>query len=191
MATNKYDEIARAAIKLFEQKGYHATSVQDIADEVGLQKGSLYHYISSKEELLLQITYQAIQGFNKRLENILAANMPFRQQFIEAIKTHVSYIAQNASMTTVFFRDAFSLGDEPHQTVQKETDRYLDLWTCLIDRGIASGEFRAENSKIAALTIIGSCNWVHRWYREEGQLSPEQIGEMMALIFLEGLCKKS
>src|ERR1700730_12578372 len=101
MATNKQTEIALAAVKLFEQKGYHATSVQDIADEVGLQKGSLYHYIHSKEDLLLQIAHQAITEFNQRLERILEADIPARAKLVQAIENHLTVSISNLQTTTV------------------------------------------------------------------------------------------
>lgn len=92
MSSNKKElEIALAAVKLFEQKGYRATSVQDIADEVGLQKGSLYHYIQSKEDLLLQIAHQAITEFNARLEDVLALPITAKRSFLSPSKVILKY----------------------------------------------------------------------------------------------------
>jgi TetR/AcrR family transcriptional regulator, cholesterol catabolism regulator len=187
MSANKYDEIAQAAIRLFQQKGYHATSVQDIADEVGLQKGSLYHYISSKEELLMKIAHQSISSFNRRLEKIIDMEVNFREKLLLAIQTHTTVVAANLQMTTVLLREAFSLG-EPHATVIQElTDRYLDLWTRIIDEGIAAGEFKPGNSRLKALAILGACNWLYRWYESNGPLSAEEIGKVFADIFLDGI----
>lgn len=187
MASNKYDEIARAAIKLFEQKGYHATSVQDIADEVGLQKGSLYHYISSKEELLLKIAHQAISGFVRRLEAIIDTDMSVEDRFREGIRTHLQYITQYLPMSTVLLREAFSLGEPHNKLIQELSDRYLNLWAQIIDEGVAAGVFHVADSRIASLTILGACNWVYRWYREEGKLRAEEIADQMADLFLYGL----
>lgn len=187
MAINKYEEIAQAAIKLFEQKGYHATSVQDIADEVGLQKGSLYHYISSKEELLMKIAQQSISGFNRRLEKIIETEVSAKDRLILAIHNHIVGVAANLEMTIVLLREAFSLEPEHHQVIKAETDRYLNLWTKIIDEGIQTGEFKPGNSRLIALAILGSCNWLYRWYQEGGKLTPEEIGNYFAHIFLEGI----
>lgn len=189
MAINKYEEIAQAAIKLFEQKGYHATSVQDIADEVGLQKGSLYHYISSKEELLLKIAHQSISNFNRRLEKILESQIPVKERLIAAVHNHITYVAGNMEMTTVLLREAFSLEPEHHQVIKAETDRYLELWTAIMEEGIKSGEFKPGHNRLAALAILGSCNWLHRWYQQGGKLSAEEIADYFAHIFLEGIEK--
>ncbi|MCY0874798.1 MAG: TetR/AcrR family transcriptional regulator, partial [Firmicutes bacterium] len=112
MASNKYDDIARAAIKLFNQKGYHATSVQDIADEVGLQKGSLYHYIASKEELLLQIASRSINGFSRELEQICDLPVSATERLRKAIHHHFTIVTGDIQMTTVLLREAFLLSDE-------------------------------------------------------------------------------
>jgi AcrR family transcriptional regulator len=189
MASNKQMEIALAAVKLFEQKGYHATSVQDIADEVGLQKGSLYHYIHSKEDLLLQIAHQAITEFNQRLERIIETDMPAREKLIQAIENHLTVCVSNLQTTTVLLREAFSLGEHQHQVIQELTDKYVDLWTKIIQEGNEKGEFSVAHPKVAALAILGSCNWVYRWYKTDGRLSAKEIAEVFSNIFLNGLLK--
>jgi TetR/AcrR family transcriptional regulator, cholesterol catabolism regulator len=191
MASNKYEEIAQAAVKLFERKGYHATSVQDIADEVGLQKGSLYHYISSKEDLLLQLAHRSITDFNHRVERILAADLTNRERLHKALENHLNSVTENMSLTTVLLREAFSLGEKQHDVIQEATDKYLNLWTQIIEQGIAAGEFRPVSARLTALAILGSCNWVYRWYKEGGKLSSEQISELYSHLFLEGIQKET
>jgi AcrR family transcriptional regulator len=191
MPSNKQTEIALAAVKLFEQKGYHATSVQDIADEVGLQKGSLYHYIHSKEDLLLQIAHQAITEFNQRLEHILTMNIPAREKLVQAVENHLTVSVSNLQTTTVLLREAFSLGEHQHQVIQELTDKYVDLWTQILEEGNASGEFCVKNPKIAALAILGSCNWVYRWYKPDGQMSAREVAEVFSDLFLHGLLNHS
>ncbi len=187
MSSNKQTEIALAAIKLFEQKGYRATSVQDIADEVGLQKGSLYHYIHSKEDLLLHIAHQAIAEFNQRLEKILSLEVPAREKLLRMIENHITVSISNLQTTTVLLREAFSLGENPHQVVQEQTDRYLHLLTAILQEGVQNKEFKVENPKIAALAILGACNWIYRWYNSTGELSAGKISEIFSSLFLDGL----
>ncbi|WP_067928228.1 TetR/AcrR family transcriptional regulator [Alicyclobacillus shizuokensis] len=187
MASNKQKEIALAAVKLFEQKGYHATSVQDIADEVGLQKGSLYHYIHSKEDLLLQIAHQAITDFNQRLEQVISSDISAKDKLIQAIENHLTVSISNLQTTTVLLREAFSLGEPQHQVIQSLTDRYLNLWTQILLDGKESGEFVVGEPKIAALALLGACNWVYRWYRPEGSLGAKEITQVFSELFLRGL----
>ena len=190
MSSNKQAEIALAAVKLFEQKGYRATSVQDIADEVGLQKGSLYHYINSKEDLLLQIAHQAISEFNQRLEKILAMPIPAKEKLMLMIENHLTVSISNLQTTTVLLREAFALGEEQHQVIQGLTDRYLDLLTAILEQGRDNGEFFVSNCKIAALAILGACNWVYRWYKSSGELSAKDVSAIFSTLFLHGLLNK-
>ncbi|MCL6445779.1 MAG: TetR/AcrR family transcriptional regulator [Alicyclobacillus sp.] len=189
MASNKQAEIARAAVQLFEQKGYHATSVQDIADAVGLQKGSLYHYIESKEDLLLQIAQQAITEFNQKLERILAQDVPARHKLVQAIENHLVVSITNLQTTTVLLRETFSLTEPQHQVIQAHTDEYLRLWTRILEEGKATGEFAVQDTKVAALAILGACNWVYRWYKPTGPLPASEIASRFADLFLEGLLR--
>ncbi|MCF8566043.1 TetR/AcrR family transcriptional regulator [Alicyclobacillus tolerans] len=187
MGANRQADIALAAVKLFEQKGYHATSVQDIADEVGLQKGSLYHYIHSKEDLLLQIAHQAISEFNDKLERILASDIPAREKLTLGIQNHITVSISNLQTTTVLLREAFSLGEHQHQVIQDQTDRYLDLWTQILIEGQKNGEFTVPQPKLAALALLGACNWVYRWYKSSGKLTAEEISSVFSDLFLKGL----
>lgn len=188
MSSNKKElEIALAAVKLFEQKGYRATSVQDIADEVGLQKGSLYHYIQSKEDLLLQIAHQAITEFNARLEDVLSLPITAKEKLSLAIESHLEVSIGNLQTTTVLLRETYALGEKPHQVIQDLTDRYLELLTSILEEGRENGEFRSENSKVTALAILGSCNWMYRWYSPSGELSAKDLARTFSELFLHGL----
>lgn len=187
MASNKYEEIAQAAVKLFERKGYHATSVQDIADEVGLQKGSLYHYISSKEDLLMQLAHKAIGDFNARLEKLLASELSGKERLHRALLAHVEAVTENMEMATVLLREAFSLGADQSKVIQEATDRYLNLWTRILEEGMEEGEFRPVPARVTALAILGSVNWVYRWYREGSGMSAEELAKVFGELFLKGI----
>ncbi|TCP52325.1 TetR family transcriptional regulator [Tumebacillus sp. BK434] len=189
MASNKYEEIVLAAVKLFEKKGYHATSVQDIADAVGLQKGSLYHYISGKEDLLLGVAQRAITEFNLRMERILAEAVSSQEKMKKAMEMHLGLITHDVQLSTVLLRESVALGEKPQQVVLEATDLYLNLWTRLIEEGIERGEFRPGHARMTALAVLGACNWVYRWYQEEGALSADKVAEIYAGVFLDGIAK--
>ncbi|ASS76959.1 TetR family transcriptional regulator [Tumebacillus algifaecis] len=187
MASNKYEEIVLAAVKLFDKKGYHATSVQDIADAVGLQKGSLYHYISGKADLLLGVAQRAITEFNLRMERILASKESAQSKMKKALEMHLQLVTHDVQLSTVLLRESVALGENPQQVIQDATDQYLDLWTRLIEEGMAGGEFRPGNARMKALAVLGACNWVYRWYQEDGALTSEMVADIYADLFLDGI----
>lgn len=190
MAVNKYDEIARAAVTLFNQKGYHATSVQDIADEVGLQKGSLYHYITSKEELLLQIASRSINGFSKELEQICNLQERATERLRKAIHHHFTIVTGDLQMTTVLLREAFLLSDEQHVAIAAAMDQYTNLWVNIIQDGMNSEEFIKGDPRVSALFILGTCNWVYRWYRNDGPQSSKEMADTFCELYLNGILVK-
>lgn len=187
MSSSKHTEIAQAAVRLFEQKGYRATSVQDIADAVGLQKGSLYHYIHSKEDLLMQIAHQAISEFNRTLEKINHENISPQKKLAKMIENHLTISAVNREAITVLLRDAFALEETQHRTIIELTDKYTDLVTSILQEGQQKGEFSVKHPKISALAILGACNWLYRWYQTDGSLTVQQISQIFADLFLNGL----
>ena len=187
MENSKHNEIAEAAVQLFNKKGYHATSMQDIADYVGLQKGSLYHYITSKEELLQLITSESIDGFIRELELIVKQTLSAKEKLEKAIHMHFTRVTDNIPMTTILLRESFSLSDDPHQLIQNSTDYYLTLWTQIIQDGMDNGEFKPGHPRLAALTILGSCNWAYRWYQADGSMENTEIAEYITRMLVGGI----
>lgn len=184
---NKQADIIGAAIQLFGLKGFHATSMQDIADAVGLQKGSLYHYISSKEELLAGIMEEALNQYNRRLEAIVASDQPIREKIKAAIRTHFLGIAENLDMLTIFFRESYALTPEQAATVNRETHRYNDAFEKLLTEAMAAGFLRPMDPKLANRAVLGACNWFYRWYNPQGTRSLDELADFFVDTMLYGI----
>ncbi len=184
--SGKEREIVGAALALFRDKGYHATSMQDIADAVGLQKGSLYHYLASKEELLYRIALDTISEYDRRLEDIVGSELPAAEKLRRAVQAHVLMQSDDVGTVTLL-RDSGALQPEQREVIRGLTRRYADLVETVIAGGIASGEFRAVDAKMATFAILGACNWIHRWYAPGGRLTPEAISAAYTDFFLRGL----
>lgn len=188
--SNKQAEIVAAAVQLFQQKGYHATSMQDIADAVGLQKGSLYHYISGKEELLGEIFHNALAKYNARLSDIVATALPVREKIELAVRHHLEGIAENLGVLTIFLRESYALTPEQQARVDEETARYNQMFEDLLAEGMATGEIRQLDPKLTTRTILGSANWFYRWYRPEGRMSLEEVVNFMVDLIFNGIVPK-
>lgn len=186
-SSNKQAEIVAAAVRLFQQKGYHATSMQDIADAVGLQKGSLYHYISSKEDLLVEIFNDALAQYNARLSEIVALNLPVRSRLERAIRYHVEGIAENLGVLTIFLRESYALTPEQQAKVAEGTARYNRMFEELLSEGVRTGEIRDLDPKLVTRTILGAANWFYRWYRPEGRMSLDEIVSFMTDLIFNGI----
>lgn len=189
MHETRKEQVIEAAVHLFRAKGYHATSVQDIADAVGLRKGSLYHYITSKEELLFEIIHETIQAYTRRLEAIAARPEPAAQRLAEAIATHIEAVAQDTEGFAIFISETRALEPQQRQRIEEASSRYGHLLQRLIEEATREGAFRPADSAIASLAILGACNWMHRWYDPQGRLSPQEIAQIFTQIFFQGLAR--
>lgn len=189
MHETRKEQVIEAAVHLFRAKGYHATSVQDIADAVGLRKGSLYHYITSKEELLFEIIHETIQAYTRRLEAIAARPEPAVQRLAEAITTHIEAVAQDTEGFAIFISETRALEPQQRQRIEEASSRYSHLLERLIEEASQEGAFRPADSTIASLAILGACNWMHRWYDPQGRLSPQEIARIFTQIFFQGLAR--
>jgi TetR/AcrR family transcriptional regulator, cholesterol catabolism regulator len=187
VAGNKQADIVAAAVRLFHEKGFHATSMQDIADAVGLQKGSLYHYIGGKEELLVLIIGQVIGQYNEALERIRALNLPVRQRLELAVRSHLKGIADNMPMLTIFLRESYALHAEQQALIGTETARYNRMFEELYQEGVSTGDFRPMDPRLVTRTLLGACNWFHRWYRPEGSQSVEELAGFMVDMLFQGI----
>ncbi len=185
-APRRREQILQAAIDLFASKGYHATSMQDIADALGIQRGSLYHHIESKEDLLFEIMKSGITKMIEPVESVVSSPLPADEKLDRFIETHFDTISSLGS-ARVLFRDLKSLPPARRQKIIADRDHYEGLVRRIIVEGVASGQFRPVDPKFAGLVVLGVCNWACNWYSPNGPLSRAQIARIFANLLLRGL----
>jgi AcrR family transcriptional regulator len=177
-----------AALRLFTEKGYHATSMQDIAAAVGLYKGSLYHYIGSKEDLLARVFERGTGSLLDEVEAIVAdSSLAASRQLRLILRAHVVAVANNREALTVYLHEFRALAGGALGSVRQQRDRYRHLVESVVERGVSSGEFGATDVAIATLGVLGMCNWIVQWYQPGGRLGPHQIADQFAELLLRGL----
>lgn len=181
-------EILEAAAQVFHEKGYESTSIQHIADSVGILKGSLYYYITSKEDLL----YEIIQGVHeealRNLERTRAVEGNALQRLRAFAMYHFTFNAENRVKVAVFFQDFRSLTPERRQTIVEERDIYDNFVRDLIREGQDEGLICPEiDAKLAAISILGMLNWIYHWYRPGGSQTASEIAEAYADFVVAGL----
>lgn len=184
----KFNIILQAGAKIFSEKGYYHANMSDIAKEVGLLKGSLYHYIKSKEELLYHIVISAVTLYIKALEEIMNTKGRADAILEKALIAHMAPMDVNLNMVKVFMHDVYTLSDRYSGEVEAEIARYEDLWIKVIKRGIKEKIFRKNiDPKLTLYSIFGSANWTIRWYSPGGKYSATDIAKSYATNILEGL----
>lgn len=181
------EQIYTTAGTLFSQKGYHATSVRDIARELDMQGGSLYAHINSKEDVLWEIVQRAATEFMESVAPIASSDAPASERLRRMIRAHVAVVTHHLDDATVFFHEWRFLGPERAREVGQQRDRYEAAFRGVIEDGIKAGEFRSVDPKLSALAVLSSVNWVYQWYRPEGELSPEGVADSFSDLLLSGL----
>jgi AcrR family transcriptional regulator len=187
-APPREDQVRAAALRLFKEKGYHATSMRDIASEVGINKGSLYSYIRSKEDLLIPVFELAMGVLLAQIEQIsVNSSLGPTERLKRAIHAHVTAVADNLDVLTVYLSEWRQLGAESLATVRGQREKYAGLFLQILQDGVQAGEFRTMDTRIVALGMIGMCNYLFRWYRPDGRLMPDQIADELIEMVMQGV----
>jgi TetR/AcrR family transcriptional regulator, cholesterol catabolism regulator len=183
----KKQQILEAAAKVFRQKGYDRATLRDIAREARLLPGSLYYYIRSKEDLLRLIVEQPIHNLYAQLEDLVVAEAPAAEKLERAIAMHLHAFDAHYPSLFVYLQNLLQV-DAMRRPLQKQAKRYEECWQRLLIQGIQRGEFPHDlDVKVATFAILGMCNWMHRWYRQEGRLPIDDIIRQFARLVLNGL----
>ena len=186
MMTKK--EILDAAAEIFRIKGYHAASMSDIAGAVNLQKASLYHHVSSKQDILLELLDQALELLTERILPI--AKSPEHspdEKLILMVKAYLGALTEHVDLATVLLMEHRSLKPELRARHVPNRDRFEGIWREVIEEGLHKDVFSCIEAPLTARNILGSMNWTVTWYKPQGALSIDQIAEQMAGVFLNGI----
>ena len=181
------ESILQAAATIFQEKGYHAASMQDIAEAVDLKKGSLYHHVSSKQEILLALLDEALGLIVERLEEAITPELSPSQKLRQAMQAYLGFLAENRSLSSVLLLEYRSLEPEYKDLHIPRRDHVERIWQGIIEEGVSAGEFRTQTPRLVSKALLGVLNWTITWYREDGPLSTEEIADHFTDLFLQGL----
>jgi AcrR family transcriptional regulator len=181
------DDILAAAAQIFSQKGFHAASMQDIAQAVNLQKASLYHHVSSKQEILLALLDRALDLLIEHIEKETSDPLPPDKKLRQAMRAYLQAMLEHREISAVLLLEHRSLEPELHSRHTIRRDRFERLWRDLIQEGLDQGMFFSPDPALAARALLGAMNWTITWYRPEGKLMPGEIAEGFANQILHGL----
>jgi AcrR family transcriptional regulator len=175
----KKQRIIDTAVNVFHQKGYRAATLDDVANELGLTKAALYHYVASKEDLLSVIYLQALENFFAKAYEIGELQLPPGEKLRTLIRHHIKHIiVDNLAMFAVFFSEENQLPEKDFQKISQEKLRYTRVVEALIEEGISQGHFRKTDAWLQACAIIGMCNWLYKWYKPGASPnSPDDIAD--------------
>jgi AcrR family transcriptional regulator len=184
------DDILTAAALIFSQKGYHGASMQDIAMAVNLQKASIYHHVSSKQEILFNLLNQGLDILIDEVQDAIEEPANPDEKLRRAICAYLSTITKNQELAAVLLLEYRSLEYEYLACHIKKRDRFEDIWRDLIQEGVEAEIFVCEHPSISARALLGVLNWTVTWFSREGPMPAEKIAEQYSDLFLKGLISR-
>lgn len=183
------EEILEAAAQIIREKGFHATSMQDIARAVDLRKASLYHHVNSKQEILVDLLDQALDLLINQIEGVAAQDLSPEEKFREAVRAYLNGMAENLDLSAVLLLEHRSLEPEYRERHIPRRDVYEAYWGGIIQEGIDAGVFAQQEVGLSVKVIMGVMNWTIMWFKPEGRLSATQIADYSADLLLNGFFK--
>jgi AcrR family transcriptional regulator len=182
-------EIIDAAAEIFHRQGYADTSVQDVADAVGILKGSLYYYIKSKEDLLFRVLEEVHEDAHGIIEEVAAMeDKPPLERLAAYFRAHVEYNTRNLTKVAVNYHDFGLLSGDRRDKIVKERQVYERFVVGLIKEAQEAGDVRPDvDARLAAYSALGMANWVYTWYKPSGKTSPEELAELISEMIVGGL----
>jgi TetR/AcrR family transcriptional regulator, cholesterol catabolism regulator len=181
-------ELRRAATRLFRERGFHATSMQDLAEAMGMNRGSLYHYIESKDDLLWGIVSDTMDRLRESVEPVLAGDGPAADRLRGAIRAHLAFAAEYGDEMSLVQVELRSLSADRHAQLVGERDAYEGCWRAVIAEAVEEGAVRAMDVRLTGIAILSACNWFTQWFRPDGALGVDEIAASFADLFLCPAC---
>ncbi len=183
-------DIIQAAAQIIREKGYHGTSMQDIADAVQLQKASIYHHVESKQDILFTILEQALDMLIADMRAVVDSDLSPEEKLQLAMQVYMGRLTEDADLSTVLLLEHRSLEDELRVQHIKRRDRYEVLWRQIIQDGVDQGFFRPVDVSVVAFALLGVQNWMITWFKSGGKYSALELADHFSDLFLRGLRKE-
>jgi TetR/AcrR family transcriptional regulator, cholesterol catabolism regulator len=183
--SSRRSELTRQAARLFAEKGYHGTSIGDLAEAMGVQKGSLYAHIQSKADLLWEVARDGAAAFHAALDGV-PDDLPATEKIRLGLRAHLRVVAEQLDVATVFIREWRYLEGERRDEFVAERRRYEERFRALFREGRELGELRTDlDDATATLLALSAANWAYTWIRPE--TDTEELADRFYDSLLNGM----
>jgi TetR/AcrR family transcriptional regulator, cholesterol catabolism regulator len=180
-------QIVDRAAELFDTVGYASATMEDIAHSVGIAKTTLYHYFTSKDEILFSIHEEFIDPLIRRHDDRLAAGMRAEPLLIEIMADILELMETHRGHVRVFFEHHRELPQEQQATIRVKRDRYEQMVQDVFRQGIAEGSIKDVDPQLAAFALFGMCNWAYQWFRAGGRLRARDVATQFYGFLINGV----
>lgn len=180
------EKILAESARVFNRRGYHAATLDEIARAIGVTKPALYYYVKNKEDLLRQCHQKALDIAINAVRTAVAKAEAPDDQLRMVLTRYIEGMTDELSGFVVLLYEG-ALSPSLHKEILDQRDDYEGMLRDIIQRGIASGRFVPCDPKLIGFAILGALNWISRWYHPEGPRTPADIAATFADYFVRGL----
>jgi TetR/AcrR family transcriptional regulator, cholesterol catabolism regulator len=171
-------EVVATAARVFAERGFHATSMADLVEATGLAAGGLYHYIGSKDQLLVAICDQLMEPLLARVREIAAEDAPAEDLLRRIVREWTAHVEHNRDHMLVFQQERHVLErGSQWRAVRRQRKAFEELLADVFARGEADGTLRFADADLALRALLGMVNHTAQWFRPRGRLTAEQIAD--------------
>ena len=191
----RLEAVLQSAANIFFAKGFHATTIEDVARDVGILKGSLYYYIKSKDDLLFRLLLAGVEDGDAYIARHIDPDGDPVEQLERAVRAQIDYIIQNRVPFGLFLHEFDSLSGKRQHKLISVMSRYNKRFVALVRKGQEQGKLMAGEPWLIVNAILGMCNWLYRWYdndpvsSDQAGSDPEHVKEVFLCLILQGLRK--
>jgi AcrR family transcriptional regulator len=179
------DDLTREAARLFAERGFHGTSMDALAQALGVQKGSLYSLTGSKQQLLYETMRGGADAFHAALDDV-PEDAPAVERVRDALRGHLRVVAEQLDVATVFTREWRYLEGEYLDEIVAERRRYEERWRALLRDGVETGDLRVDlDVGATSLLVLSAANWAYTWL-EPGR-DTDALADRFTAILVDGI----
>ena len=190
MNKSRWNEILAVSARLFREKGYRATTMEDIASELKVTKPALYYYINTKHDLLYAVCESAIERLMEGVREIMDPPAGVEEKLRKLISWHVNMFSRHGDVITVYLADESELPEDKRAFIRSLSREFETLYRTLLEQGIAEGKFRELDVPMAVRAISGMCNWLFDWFKPEGKYAADEIAGIFYDLILRGCLRR-
>lgn len=173
----KKEEILRAAAEVFIEKGYHGTTMEEIAARLLMTKGSMYYYFKNKDDLLFHCHQMIMDQSIKEMEKIINSSLTPTRMLEEAIRSHIKLATSEKAIFMVMDKPNQHFQDEYLQHILEARTDYAKYFDKILMLGIENKEFAEVEIKMVRMIILGALNWIQEWYNPAGEKNPGELAD--------------
>ena len=181
------DDILDVASQQFARTGYRGTNLGQVSNALGVTRQAIYYYFPQKQDLLIALFMRFFDLLDEAANEAAGSTKPGRERFDAMLRAHIRIVASDPELSSVFGEGRGNLPPDATELIQARRKSYNDRFVAAYKAGVESGELNGDiPATIAVDLLVGAANWIHRWYRSGGRMSPEQLGGQAQRFLSDG-----